>query len=222
MATSVNYVPPRDGDFNTWLIAFSAYITANAVALGLTSGDATTLAGMTTTWTDAYNAAIAGTTRGPMAVSTKDTARANVQAFARQLAIQVQANPAVTNDQKVALGITVRKTTKTPVPAPTTSPILTFIAATPLQHTLRFADQLTPASRALPFGAIALELSVYISLTPPIDSSVPSQMLTLTRNPAPVNFQTADRGKTAYYTGNWRTRTGLLGPVSAQLSAVIV
>ena len=220
--TSTNYIPARDGDFQAWLDNFSAYITTNFAALGVTSSDASTLATMTGAFDAAFTAATAGSTRGPMTVSTKDTARANAQAFARILAININNNPSITNDVKTALGITVRKTTKTPVPAPTTSPILTFIAATPLQHTLRFADQLTPASRALPFGAIALELRVVVSLTPPSPTTPVTYVLTQTRNPAPVNFAPADVGKNAYYIGLWRTRTGLLGPVSTVLSAAIV
>lgn len=222
MATSTNYVPARDGDFNTWIDNFSDYITANFGALGVSSSDASTLAAMATTWDDAYTAAIAGSTRGPMTVSAKDAARANVQAFARQLAININNNPSITNDQKVALQITVRKTTKTPVPAPTTSPILTFIAATPLQHTLRFADQLTPASRAIPFGAVAVEIRVVVSATPPTPETPVTYVLQQSRNPVPINFAAGDRGKTAYYIGLWRTATNLYGPISAELSAVVV
>lgn len=222
MATSTNYIPARDGDFATWVDNFSAYITPNFAALGVSSGDAATLATMTSTFDDAYSAAIAGSTRGPMTVSSKDTARANVQNFARQLAININNNPSITNDQKTALGITVRKTTKTPVPTPTTSPILTFIAATPLQHTLRYADQLTPASRALPFGAICCEINVFVSLTPPTPDSLATFVLSMTKNPVPIDFTNGMQGKTAYYIAYWRTRTGLYGPVSAQLSAVVI
>lgn len=222
MATGPTYIPPRDGDFNTWLENFSVYINVNYSALGVSPSDASTIAAMTAAWDTAYTAAIAGSTRGPMTVAAKDTARANAQYFARLLAININNNPSITNDQKVALGITVRKTTKTPVPTPTTSPILTFIAATPLQHTLRFADQLTPASRARPFGATALELRVFVGIVPPTPESLATYVLTGTKNPLPVNFDNGMQGKSAYYLGFWRTQTALYGPASTVLQSVIV
>lgn len=222
MATGTNYIPARDADYNTWLNAYSTYLDANYAALGVTAPQAANMASLVTIWNAAYIAATAGSTRGPMSVQAKDTARANATLIARQIAVQVNQNPSVTEEQKVALGITVRKTTKTPVPQPTTSPILTFIAATPLQHTLRFADQLTPASRAQPFGAIALQLEVWISATPPVVGAPPNQTLTITKNPFAVDFPDGSQGKTAYYSGNWRTRRGDLGPDSSALSNVII
>lgn len=220
--TSVNYVPARDGDYNIWVDQFALYLSTNYAALGVSSGDAANMTALATSWDTAYAAAIGGSTRGPMTVNIKDTARANATAFARALANTIQANAGVTEDQKVALGITVRKTTKTPVPAPTTSPILSFIAATPLQHTLRFADQLTPASRSLPFGAIALELRGYVGIAPPIDSTLSTFVQTCTKNPVAVDFTLGQVGKNCYYYGYWRTRTGLLGPISNLMSSAIV
>lgn len=222
MASGTNYIPTRDADYNTWLNAFSSYLDGNYSALGITAPQAANMASLVTIWNAAFIAATAGSTRGPMTVQAKDTARANATLIARQIAVTVNQNPSVTEEQKVALGITVRKTTKTPIPPPTTSPILTFIAATPLQHTLRFADQLTPASRAMPFGSIALQLSVWISATPPVVGTPPTQSLTITKNPCAVDFPDGAQGKTAYYTGNWRTRKGDLGPDSSELSNVII
>jgi hypothetical protein len=227
MGNGVNYIPTQEAAFATWVDNFSAYVTANYTALGLALSDATALASMTSTYDTAYSAAIAGSTRGPMSVNVKDVARANVTQRARQLATIMQANPSVTDAQKTALGITLRKGSLTPVPAPTSSPLLTFIAATPLQHTLRWADQTTPALRAMPFGVIALELDVWVYTPvvpppPPGPPSAPTMVLTLTKQPGAINFTSAQKGMTAYYLGNWRTRTGLQGPVSNSISQIII
>ena len=155
----INYIPTRDADFQLWLDNFSALISADPASYGLSSADAGPLAALTATFDAALAAATNGSTRGPSTIAAKDTARANAESRARQLATLIQANPSVTDEQKTDLQITVRKTNKTPIPAPSTSPLLSFIAATPLQHTLRYADQDTPDSRARPFGAAALILS---------------------------------------------------------------
>lgn len=219
---AVNYIPNRDGDFNTWLNNFSDLISAAPTSYGLTAGDAAALAAMVGTWNAAYAAALAGPTRGPASVNAKDVARANVQQRARQLAIIIQSNPAVTDSQKTDLQITLRKTNLTPIPAPSTSPLLTFIAATPLQHTLRFADQLTPDSKAKPFGVTALQMSVWISANGVEPVGPPAQLLQLSRNPVAIDFNDGDQGKMATYTARWITAKGLLGPISTVLQSVII
>jgi hypothetical protein len=212
---AASYIPPQEAAFVTWLLNFTSLIVGAPTTYGLTTADATALQTMTTTYNTAYNAAKAGGTRGPATIATKDAARANVTTYARQLATLIQANPAITSDQLTALGLTVRKTNKTPIPAPTSSPILTFIAATPLQQTIRFADQNTPAARTKPFGAIALQLVVTVT-------GGSTQQLQLTKNPVAINFGSGDAGKLATYTGKWQTRSGLLGPSSNTLSATVI
>lgn len=217
----VTYIPSTDGDFSTWSNNFSALITAAPTSYGLTASDGSALAALVTTWNAAYAAALSGATRGPFSVNVKDTARANLTARARQLQAIIQANPGVTDSQKTALGLTVRKTLPTPIPAPTTSPLLQFIAATPLQHTLRFSDQATPALRAKPFGVLSLQL--YVSVPGGLPPTGPGpNSLVYTKNPIAVNFADANVGQVATYAAAWITRTGLLGPISTQIQAVVV
>lgn len=219
---TVNYIPTRDGDFDTWLNQFATYLSANYGALGVDLATANNINAGYATWNAAYNAAIGGSTRGPATVATKNGARAAVTVNVRIVAQLVNNNPTVTDDQRVALGITVRKTTKTPIPTPTSSPLLTFVAATPFSHTIRFADQNTPSSRALPFGALAMELHVFVSDTPPPVGALATMVLTATKNPYGVTFTGAQVGMNAYYKGYWRTRTGDLGPPSTIISQGII
>ena len=220
--SSPNYIPPREADFVNWVDNFSTLITADPTSYGLSSGDASALAALVATYLGAYSAAVNPSTRGPSTISAKDAARANVTARSRQLAIIIQSNPSVTDEQKTDLGITVRKTNRTPIPAPTTSPLLAFIAATPLQHTLRASDQLTPDSRAKPFGALSLRLRVWVAPIGTSPSGPPTYTLQLTTNPIAIDFDSGDIGKIASYVGNWVTRTGLIGPDSAGLGRVVI
>lgn len=217
-----NYIPTRDADFMVWLDNFSTLLTAAPLTYGLTAADASALAALTATFDTALAAATNGSTRGPSTIAAKDAARAGAEARARQLATLIQANPVITEAQKTDLGLTVRKTNKTPVPPPTTSPLLVFTAATPLQHTLRYSDQLTPDSRARPFGASALLLSVWIRPSGTPASGPPDQVLTITRNPVGVTFTGPDVTKMATYLARWVTLTGKEGPVSTPVAAAIV
>ena len=80
----------------------------------------------------------------------------------RPYAQQIRANRGISNADKTALGLNVPDGTPTPVPAPSTSPILAVIGATPGEHTIRFADSATPDKRGKPFGAIGLQLFVAV------------------------------------------------------------
>ena len=102
----------------------------------------------------------------------------------------IQNNTAVTQEQKIDLGYTVRKTTKSPIPPPATVPILAYVGSTYLEHTLRFADQNTPASKAKPFGyAPPCWSAFWLTAVGTAPSGAPTRTLPVTRNPfAAVDF----------------------------------
>lgn len=219
---AIDYIPATDGDFQAWLDNFSALITAAPTDYGLTTGNATTLSGLTTTYDAAFLAATNGSTRGPSTVSAKDTARANAEAYARQLASIIQVDPTVTNTQKTNLRLTVRKTSKSPIPAPVTHPQLRLVSVSNLGHTLRYNDETTPSSSKRPFGATALLLIWWINAagTPP--SGPPTDTALVTRNPVTIDFSSGDVTKVVTYSARWATATGLLGPLSNNVSGTVI
>lgn len=221
MPSPTGYMPPREADFVTWITNFNMLILANPASYGLTSTQATTLNGLTTTYLGAYTLATSNTTRTPAGVASKNDARVNVTAYARSLASQIQQTPGITPDQILGLGLTVRKTQPTPVPAPTTSPLLSFVASTPGQQTIRASDQNAPDKRGKPFGVLQLRLSVWITAQGVELTGNPDMVLPYTKQPMAVNFGVGTAGKVANYVGAWTTRTGLIGPNSTVLKATI-
>lgn len=217
----INYIPRPDGDFNPWILNFNTKIGADPTAYGLSADDATALNTLTVTWSAAFTAAKGDSTRSPVTIAAKDTARANVEGRARELAIRIQANPAVTNEQKTALGITVRKTGKTPVPVPASSPVLIYVASTPLEMTFQFRDQNTLDFKARPFGAIMLQVSVWITPVGTAPSGPPTKQFDVTRNPFAAEFDAGDVGKMATFIANWKNAKAELGPDSVTLQRVI-
>jgi len=217
-----DYIPRTDADFQNWVVNFSALITAGPTDYGLTAPEATTLAGLTSTFNDALIAATNGSTRGPMTVAAKDTARANLEAFARNLAMKVQNTSTVSNDQKAALRITIRKTGKTPRPAPTTRPIIAIKTVAALQHILEFSDETTSTSRKKPFGVANLMLSWWITPVGTTPSGLPTKSLPFSSNPVVINFDNADVMKMVSYQACWVTLTGLMGPVSNTAGGAII
>lgn len=218
---STPYIPTKDADLANWEDNFNTLITANPTNYGLVAGDAVTIAGAVNGFLAAYTIAINPTTRTSANIAAKDAARASSLAICRFYAITIRRNQGVSNALKLGLGLTIVDPTPTPIPPPSTSAILSIIAATPLQLTLRFADQNTPDKRAKPAGVLALELFAVASATVVTDPAVLPFFGLTTKQPVALNFSPGDVGKSAYVAGRWVNRKGQVGPWSNIVSFTV-
>src|SRR5207249_3632544 len=85
-------------------------------------------AALTSSLVSSYATAIEPSTRTRGAIATKNANRAAVRASARDLARIVQAFPATTDTQRIALGLTVRDGTVAPINPPTVPPVLEVVS----------------------------------------------------------------------------------------------
>jgi hypothetical protein len=221
------YIPAPDALFATWLDNFSSLLTASPTTYGLVAGDATAVAAVDATFQTAYTAAANPATRTAVTVAAKDAARAAAEAVVRPYATQISRNPAVTNDDKTAIGVNLPNSARTPVPPPLTTPALSLVSAIHFLHTLAYYDTSTPASKAKPFGAIGLELTRYLGTVPGTDPSQGVVIGVLTKSPNTVGYTSVDVGKLATYWGRWVTRSGpggqsQYGPYSAPLVVGVI
>jgi len=209
-----SYIPPTDSGFDLWIVNFSTLATATPTAYGLTAPQAVTLAALVATWEAAYLLATTPSTRTKPSVADKDNARFAAEAEARAMAMIVQAWPLITPVLLADLGLTVRDTTPTPIPAPVTVPLLSIVGASNLAMTLRYADELTPAARRKPFGSTQLQLWRYVGALAATGPEQCGFIGAVTKNPVEVTFLTPDAGLLATFYGRWQTRSGLVGPWS--------
>ena len=218
----MGYIPTRDAELGQWAANFSTLVSASPGTYGLVAGDATTIA----TYVGAFTSALAvvnnPATKTRATVAAKDGARAAMLDIVRGYAQQVRNNQGVSNADKLALGLTLPDRTPTVVPAPSTSPLLNVVGATPGQHTLRYADAATPDSRRKPAGAIGLQLFVAVSTGVVGDPGAAPFKSFVTRQPYGVNFSAADNGKLATYFARWQNRRGETGPWSSAVTFTIV
>jgi hypothetical protein len=119
-----DFLPRRDAGFLNWSAAFCAKINASPGDYGLTTEQASDYAALHEHYATSYHAAKSPLTRGPRAVLIKNEARRAAERAARRLARQIQGMAAVTDQQRQALGLTVRKAEPSPVPRPSTPPRL--------------------------------------------------------------------------------------------------
>lgn len=210
-----SYIPPRDADLDDWSFNFMSLITMAPNTYGVTQADATVISNGFIAWHNAYVASYDGTTRGPMTIAGKDTAKVVWLATARPYAQTIANNAAVDVDDKIALGVNPRTNGPTPVAAPTTVPVLIFATAQSLIHQFRMRDSTAlPSSRAKPSGVIQLQLYAAASTTVITNPATLPLKMVATKSPFTVMWDPSDRGKVAYYAGRWITRTGLVGPWS--------
>lgn len=218
-----SYIPAPDADFNTWAVNFDTLLAANPTAYGETSGTAAPVTAAVGAWGAAYTLATDPSTRTPSTVADKDAARAAAEATIRPIANRINANALVTNMQRSDLGLTIRKTTRTPIPAPTTAPTVALVSAIKNSHTLQIRDEATPTSKAKPFGVIGCELWRSIGLTAATDPSQCTLARVTGKTPTNVSTDPADSGKVCTYFARWQTRSGpggvaQTGPWSSVLS----
>lgn len=223
----MNYIPSSDANFNAWILNFSALLTADPAAYGETAGTAAAVQSVADTWSVAYGIATNPITRTSPAVASKDAARYTAEQTARPVAIRIRNNAAVTNQQRVDLGLTVPKVVPTPIPAPTSFPVLGLVMATPLQHELQYSDSATPVGKSKPFGVIGLEIYRAIGAVEAVDPAQATYYATMTKSPMRINFASDDRAKNCTYFARYVTRSGpagkaQVGPWSAALNAIII
>ncbi|MBN1518080.1 hypothetical protein JXA32_16070 [Candidatus Sumerlaeota bacterium] len=102
-----DFIPQQDAEFDEWLAGYNTYAQANGARLGLDEGQLLELAGANTNFHDSLVSLLASkaTTRGWTV--TKNENKSDAKDVVRALTRIIQANPATTDADRRALGITV-------------------------------------------------------------------------------------------------------------------
>ena len=218
-----DYIPSPDDEFDTYAVTqFGPYANANATSLGISTADLSALNGALIQWGYAWPGYTNADSAFRAATEEKGTQRGGLEAAIRTIAGKVQANASVTDAQKAALGVTVRKTTRTPVAVPTTTPTIQRIdTSTRAILRLFIVDATTPDSRAKPAGVQGCEIREQVGGTAPVDPNAMAFLAIETRMPYRADFEAMDIGKTVYFALRWLNTRGEPGPWSAIFNATI-
>lgn len=137
----------------------------------------------------------------------------------RSLVAEIQSNPDVTDAQRTAAGLPIRKTTRTAAAVPTTRPVAEVDTSQRLQHTISFRNE-GATDRAKPEGVRGCEVWCHIGPAPTHVSEA-RYLATDTASPYLAAFPAADAGKTAHYFLRWVNTRGAVGPWSVTVTATI-
>lgn len=210
--------PSTDTGLLAWSTNFKDLITATPTAYGLVAGDATAYTAVHTAYATAL-AACDPAQRNKAAVVAKNAARTTLKNSATLLANKVYSTASVTDAQKTELGIPPRAL-PTPIPPPTTSPVIEVISTTgwTVRIRLRAADG---ARRGKPPGTVGASIFSYVGEAPPADISkwnFEGSAGRVTKIDIPF-ATTLAAGTKVWLTAFWFSGRKIAGPACAPLSA---
>ena len=219
-----HYIPRPDGDFAAWANHYYEAVKKFYDAQGFDPTDLKPLETALENWNKDYPAHVAAQQRAEGARQAKDAARAALEKEVRPVTNFVQGYPKTTNADRAEMGITVRDTSPTPAPAPSSRPLALVESGQRLTHQLRLVDESTPTRRARPAGVLGAE--VWVKLVD-ADSPAPTDpaaltFLTMTTKPSlRAEFNAGEGGKTAVYMARWVNTRGEKGPWSEITTATV-
>lgn len=215
-------IPPSDPLYDAYLYNWKTLLTAAPTDFGMSASDATAISTAYTDWHAAYLLVTDPGTRTQVTVAAKNYQKALSLILLRQQYNIIKANPSVSNENKVAIGIRLNDPVPTPIPPPTTVPVLTIRNAAPYTHIMDWADSDTPTTRRKPAGATGCVIMRAVGLAP---ATLPSQATwegMFARVPVLMSsFNPADVGKWATYFARWVNAKGEEGPWAAPVSQII-
>jgi hypothetical protein len=222
MPSVAPYIPNTQAAFSNWLNNFSTLITASPSTYGLLTADAVVIAGLYSQWIAAYTPITSPSTKTAQAVSNKNTTRVTVTSQVRVYAQQISNNPGVAAADKIALGVSPKTSTPSPISPPASTPILSVQFAGPSTLTMRYRDSAASVSvKSKPYGVASLQYFWELSATPITQPSATGTVGTATKSPFVVNFGSLGANQQAYLWGRWLMKNGGFSPWSPIVSYTV-
>jgi len=217
-----DYIPQNDAEFNLWQASFTEIIEPNLALWGINPDDFKALKAIQTSWITAFAKASNKQNRTRADVQSKEDARNLFEAAMRQFVAQwLSSNPKVLKSDKERMGLNVKQNSHKPVPIPASCPVGNVDFSVRLQHTIHYADEMTPRSKAKPAGVHGCEIWSKIDGSAPVDSDELIYLGTNTSSPYNTTFEGKHAAKTVYYWLRWVNTRGETGPWSRGINAMV-
>jgi hypothetical protein len=220
-----NYMPSGDSQFEDWASNFATYVVANALELGIQPLVAADIESGVNLYRTSLEGHITTQDLAHAARQVKDERKQLSEDAIRRLVRQLQASPQVTDEQRQAMGITVRGQRLVSMAAVIESrPIGKVDTSKRLHHSIRYWDD-AAGNKARPDFAKGCE--VWVAITPagtsaPVEMSAYRNLGTNSASPFMIDFAMEDGGKMAHYMLRWVGTEDEKGTWSEVISATIV
>jgi hypothetical protein len=215
-----DYIPASAAELVPFSFNFKELIVAQPTLYGLTAAQATAYATAHDDFAEAFQAATDPGTRTPAAILVKDQSMKALKEMLRLLARQVQGTPTVTDEQKLLLGLTVRKAEPTPINPPTDSPRLDVVSTVARTVKVRLHDAANPTHRGRPGGVAGAAVFSYVGASAPTDPKEWKFEGNTAKTTFDVEFpDTVASGATVWLTAMWFNAKMQSGPGCSAVSA---
>ena len=210
---AVNFIPSPNGDFRAWLTGFVAALVANPTDYNITAAEAAAISAEMLTYETADHAVTAAEGAFHAAVDTRAGSRNVVETHARAIARTAQAHTGITDATLLVAGLPVHKKTRTPVAAPTGTPVLYVDFSRRGEHTIHWGtNPLNEQLNKKEEGVDHLELRMKAGPAP-VSPEEMQYVSGPTSSPFRVTLN-AFVGQTVYWAGRYVNTRGLTGPWS--------
>ena len=216
----MSYLPQTLLGLNNWASTFGAYITTNFAAVGLTTGQQAAFNAVLGDFQDALGLSTNPATRTPVTVAATETVKLALLEQIYLLVPIVQAFAGTTDMERASMGLTIRKTTRTPVPTPTAVPVLSANRLVSLQVTLRVNDVENNSNR---FPPNTVGANIYQKIGGPAPTSIAGCTFVgrMTKRFMTIDYSGGDANSEVYYFAAYVSRTNKEGPSSALLATTV-
>jgi hypothetical protein len=219
-ALMADYIPRPDDKFLEWAKNLYNYAVANYSRWSVPQPQPA-LQALLNEFETAFQAYL-NPNHGKVDVLAKNEKRKVCEsAFRTYVQAYLAKNPAVTDEDRAEMDITIKKTTRSPVPTPTTAPQLFIDTGTRRRIIVRYRDE-GGDKRGKPAGVHGIEVKWAILDHAPADIAELIHSAFDTHPPLTLEFEEHERGKHIYMCGRWEiSREGEKGPFGDIEDAII-
>ncbi|MGI9014232.1 MAG: hypothetical protein ACR2GY_08280 [Phycisphaerales bacterium] len=218
MASYSTYLPSKDGDLLVFATNMNTKIAVDPAAWGLDLGQQGSFQTLVTTFSNAMAVIQDPDQKTTPNVTAKNDARElliNSTNGIRKLVDIIQAYPGTTNSMRDQINITIRDTTPTPVPAPSTKPVITLTGVDDNTIYFYLRDFADPDRRGKPEGVASAYIVTWVGDDPPQDFSAwtVGKAVTKTTDSVTVPVASAPLSK-VWIAAAWMNAKAQTGPFS--------
>ena len=217
-------VPTQDQALRDWADNFGTRITATPLVFNLTAGMATEFDTRASAFDSAlaeHSAAREAGVRSEPLTAAKQTAKASLIEYARDLYRTVQGAPGLSDEAMLELGVSPPDRVPTPVNAPAAAPAVSVISVFGRQVRLSIKDA-SGTRKGRPLYVAGASLFSFIGPTPPAGTEGWQAEGNITKNQILVQFdEDVAPGTKVWFTAFWYTQRGLSGPACTPVGSMI-
>jgi hypothetical protein len=212
-----SFIPASDVGARDWGDNFTDLVTLDFAVYGITEEQSLALSAAFTAYDTDLTKALNPATRGVASIFAKDQSKTAFVELARELARIIQARPTITDQQKLDLGLTVRKQ-RSPIEPPTEAPTLDVISVS--GRTVKARLHAVTVHRGKPAGVAGANIYAFVGANPPAELDQWEFKFNTTRTVAEVEFDTAvAAGSQVWLTACWYNPRAQTGPSAAPVGA---